>query len=343
MRRPTAIAPPIAHLIGPGKLKLAAGRLVFVTPARSEPALDTRRLRAVYCYGPVGITDEALVLLFRSEIAVSWLTPGGRSCLGRLAGPDPSGTLLRVGQHRFLSDPARRCDLARRLVAEKVASQLAAARHYQRQGKGAGPALAALRAAADRVDAAPTVAALRGIEGGASASWFTLLGETLRPPWGFPGRTRRPPTDPVNSLLSLGYTLLAQRVTVALHARGFEVALGALHDFRPGRPSLACDAVEPFRVPAVDRWVLGLCNGHRVDPSDFQREGAAVRLRPDRFGPVLTDWEAFWTDGAFDAQVERLLSQLESQFRSALPPTPPDSLETPGVSGIDETGELVWS
>src|SRR4051794_14742846 len=76
MLRPTAVAPPIAHLIGPGKLKLAAGRLVFVTPDRSQPALDTRRLRAVYCYGPVGITDEALALLFRSEIAVAWLTPG---------------------------------------------------------------------------------------------------------------------------------------------------------------------------------------------------------------------------------------------------------------------------
>ena len=133
-------------------------------------------------------------------------------------------------------------------------------------------------------------------------------------------RVRRPPTDPVNALLSLGYTLLTQRVGVKLHGHGFEVALAALHDFHPGRPSLACDVVEPFRTPTVDRWVLALCNGSCVTPADFQRDGTAVRLRPPSFASVLADWESFWTEGGFDAEVETAINGLATLFRSVLPP-----------------------
>ena len=146
-RRPTAIAAPVAHLVGPGKLKLANGRLVFATEERTQPALDYHALRAVYCYGPVGITDDALETLFRAGIAVSWLSSGGQFFRGQLTGPHTDSTLLRVGQHRFLADPERRCGLARRFVTDKIESQLAAARHYQRQGKGSGPTLHALRSA----------------------------------------------------------------------------------------------------------------------------------------------------------------------------------------------------
>jgi CRISPR-associated protein Cas1 len=343
MRRPTALATPVAHLVGPGKLKLMNGRLAFATPDHTRPMLDPSRLRMVYCYGPVGISDEALGVLFRAGVAVSWLTAGGRLFLGRLAGADPAGTLLRVGQHRYLADPVQRCHLARQLVADKVASQLAAARHYQRQGKGAGPALATLRAMLDRIISADSLPILRGLEGNAAAAWFTFFAGALCPPWSFPGRVRRPPTDPVNALLSLGYTLLAQRVGVKLHSHGFEVALGALHEFLPGRPSLTCDVVEPFRTPAVDRWVLALCNGQRVGPSDFQREGAAVRLHPDRFASVLADWETFWAEGGFDALIESALTKLASLFRSALPPTPSDPPKNPGGSGVDETPDPTWS
>ena len=80
-------------------------------------------------------------------------------------------------------------------------------------------------------------------------------GQLLRPPWRFVQRVRRPPTDPVNALLSLGYTWVLTRTVARCEAAGLEVNLGGLHDYRPGRPSLACDLMEPLRVPAVDRWV----------------------------------------------------------------------------------------
>ena len=94
--------------------------------------------------------------------------------------------------------------------------------------------------------------------------WFEFFGKLLLPPWQLSRRVRRPPTDPVNALLSLGYTLLLQRTLAACEAVGLDAALGSLHEYHPGRPSLACDLMEPLRVPAVDRWVIALCNQHRI-------------------------------------------------------------------------------
>ena len=135
------------------------------------------------------------------------------------------------------------------------------------------------------------------MEGSASAAWFRFLGGLFRPPWEFSTRTRRPPTDPVNALLSLGYTWLTNRATAQLEGQGFEVYLGGLHEYRPGRPSLACDLIEPLRVPAVDRWVVAVCNQADLSPAEFQREeGGGFRLLPAAFGRAVYLYEKSWQE-----------------------------------------------
>src|SRR4051794_19751513 len=94
---------------------------------------------------------------------------------------------------------------------------------------------------------------VRGFEGAASAAWFAFLGGLFEPPWSFRARARRPPTDPVNALLSLGYTWLLNRMNARAEAAGYEIYLGGLHEYRAGRPSLGCDLIESLRIPAVDR------------------------------------------------------------------------------------------
>lgn len=338
MRSPSTIATPVAHVVGPGKLKVANGRIVFATAERARPSLDVRSLKVVYCHGPVGVTDDALALLVRHQVQVAWLSSRGDYFRARIALADSSSVLLRIAQHRFLSDRARRLRLASKFVLEKITAQAAAARHYQRQGKESGSVLHTLRHYANEARRAESLESLRGIEGAAAQAWFGFLGEALRLPWHFTKRVRRPPTDPVNALLSLGYTFLTRRVGVKLISRGFEIALGALHEFRAGRPSLACDAVEPFRAPAVDRWVVATCNEGRLRVEDFESNGSGVRLRAGLFPNVLTNWEEWWTRGDFDAQVENLLTELEQTFRSVLSATEMDDehAETPGTGASDE-------
>jgi CRISPR-associated protein Cas1 len=318
MRRVTNVATPIAHLVGPGTLAMKNGNLVFI--ARREGSegplrLSPETLRVVYCYGSVGVTEEALAILCRQDIQVAFLTAGGSRCKGRLVHADSSRTGLRRLQHATFAVPGRARDWAEAIVTAKIDSQIAAARHYRRHGaQGAAAVIASLEEMRSRCTGTE-IESLRGLEGATAAAWFGLLGQLLNEPWQFRQRVRRPPTDPVNALLSLGYTWVLNRTVARCEALGLEVNLGALHDWRPGRPSLACDLMEPLRVPAVDRWVIALCNQGMVAATDFVDEAGGIRLHPDSFGRILYNWEKHWVRTELEAELDRLLASLEAWLR----------------------------
>jgi CRISPR-associated protein Cas1 len=317
MRRTTSVAAPVAHLVGPGRLKVINGHLAFTEAGRDPLRLDPAALRTLLCYGDVSVSGAALELLFAHGVQTAWLTPAGNRCRGRVTRADPPTTLTRVRQHQAFAHPEARLAWARLVVAGKIDALARAARHHQRHGCAtAGPVLAQLQDAGARVPAATTLDDLRGLEGSASLAWFRLLGQLLEPPWRFDGRTRRPPTDPVNALLSLGYTWLLTRAVARAEADGYEIYLGGLHDYRAGRPSLACDLMEPLRVTAVDRWVLTVCNRRELTPDDFQpRENGGVGLRPSVFGSTLRSWEARWVEHRQEAALEEWLARLLDLLR----------------------------
>jgi CRISPR-associated protein Cas1 len=149
-----------------------------------------------------------------------------------------------------------------------------------------------------------TVDALRGAEGAAArvffAGWTALLPTALR----FPGRRRRPPTDPVNAALSLGYSLLHARVLEACHATGLDAAIGVLHAPEHGRPSLACDLVE-FERAAVEHWVRSMFVEGRLRASDFERSDAGCLLAKSG-------------RGAFFAGIEPVLAAAQRRTRRRL-------------------------
>lgn len=330
MRRITAVVTPVAHLVGPGKVEVVNGQLAYSTGEGTPLRLDPRALRAMYCYGPVGVTDEALQVLFQHEVEVAWLTPAGTRCRGRLVRSNPSRTGLRLLQHRVLARTECRLEWARRVVAAKITSAVDAARHHQRHGvPEAGAVLQRLQSGLDRCSQAASGDEVRGIEGNASAAWFDLLGVVLGPPWNFRTRTRRPPTDPVNALLSLGYTWVLARAAARCEAAGLELYLGGLHEYRPGRPSLACDLMEPLRVPAVDRWVIRVLREGRFAPADFREEDGGFRLQPGRFAPTLRQWEEHWLSTSMEARLDSWVQQFEAWLRQQLP-------EGPAIESADE-------
>ena len=126
-----------------------------------------------------------------------------------------------------------------------------------------------------------TTSAIMGIEGAASNVYFKSYAQMFKSEIRFPGRNRRPPRDPINIILSLGYTLLTREVESSLEAESFETYLGFLHGIRYGRKSLALDLVEEFRQPVIDRLVLRLFNKGTIGSYDFETEGNNL--------PVLTE------------------------------------------------------
>lgn len=298
------LAAVIAHLEGPGAVRLENNRLTFAS-TRAEPDVQARqvrleldRLEILVCYGAVQFSTEAMAALLEKRIDVALLNASGTSLRGWITAPDSVRPLERIRQCSVVLDPQKRLLLARQIVADKIRSQIGGARHYQRHGFGrATDILARLAPFVERAEAAAEIRQLLGIEGAASAVWFELFAALVRKPFQFPKRARRPPTDPVNALLSLGYTLLLSRIEARLAALGFDAAIGILHELRPGRPSLACDHLEPLRVPAVDRWVLRVLNEGRLALIDFEAaDNGGLRLTKQRFPKTVAGWESFWLE-----------------------------------------------
>lgn len=318
-----AVAAPVAHIVGPGRLSLDAGRITHADDeGRRQATLLLDGLELLVCHGRVELAPACLAALAEAKVAVAFLAADGRRLLARITPEDDPRVIGRVMQHRVLADPDLRARLARPIVAEKIHSQAGAARHYQRQGKPVvGEDLDRLAELEQRAASTRGLDALLGMEGAAAKIWFDVFGRLLREPWEFQCRSRRPPADPVNAVLSLGYTLLQHRVTAACQAAGLETALGPLHAYRAGRPSLACDLMEPLRVPVVDRWVIGLLNQGRVVAADFHAvDGEGIRLTKRAFPKVLADWERQWNESRTTSLVSDRVRAFAGEIRSLAKP-----------------------
>ncbi len=235
------------------------------------PVHDVAQLVVI---GNVTLTPAALDLLVRRGIDAVLLSHHGRY-RARFVSGISGNVRLRLAQYGALTDATRTLSLARCLVAGKIANQRALLqRHARRHGSthGLRVAVKSMKAARIRADLVDTLDAVRGCEGSASAAYFRAFPELVRATgFRFDGRNRRPPLDPVNALLSLGYTLLSNVVEAAVRVVGLDPYLGALHAPEAGRPSLVCDLVEELRAPVVDALVVAALNQQAFKPDDFDQ------------------------------------------------------------------------
>ena len=245
---------------------------------RLVPAAQLSRLTLI---GTQALTGAALSFLIQHKVDTVFMSPRGRF-LGRLLLDASSHTALRQRQYRLLGDDAFRLALARRIVAGKIANQaiFIARRNKKARMDELGRTARRLRALQRQCPTAGDLDTIRGIEGFAARIYFAAFPLLIRNPgFHFTGRNRRPPRDPVNALLSFGYTMMTNQVISAVQAAGLDPYLGSLHETDSGRPSLACDLVEEYRV-LVDRLTLTLVNRRLLRPNDFISQDGGVRLRP---------------------------------------------------------------
>lgn len=227
----------------------------------------------VVLVGNVVLTPAVVELLLRRGIDTVFLSRNGRY-RGRLTTGASSNARLRLAQLRSLDDRAFALHTARAIVAGKIGNQrVLLLRHARRHGTTTSihRAEVAMRAALGRLELCADLDEVRGCEGSAAVAYFRAFGDLLRvDTLRFAGRNRRPPTDPVNALLSLGYTLLANAVEAAVHVVGLDPYVGALHAPMVGRPSLVCDLEEELRAPCVDALVVAAINQRAFGLDDFE-------------------------------------------------------------------------
>lgn len=275
--------------------------LVAEVEGAERSRVPLHMLSAVVVFGAIHVSPPLMVALAGAGITLTFLDRNGRF-QARLEGPVAGNILLRRAQYRACDRPE---EIVRSIVIGKVANQRAVLmRSLRDYGAEQAPED---RGALDRVTdrlahilrrverADETLDQLRGSEGEAAQLYFSVFGQLIRAPdeaMRWTGRSRRPPLDPVNALLSFLYTLLAHDCRSALEGVGLDPAAGFLHRDRPGRPSLALDLMEELRPVLADRLALSLINRRQLRARDFEtRDGGAVMMGEEARRTVLTAWQ----------------------------------------------------
>ncbi|HEY0945375.1 MAG TPA: CRISPR-associated endonuclease Cas1, partial [Opitutaceae bacterium] len=252
--------------------------------------LPLHQVRAIYLYGAVQMTAQAAEACLEHGIDVAYFAASGRF-LGLLRGLPASGVDARLGQVRLFEQPFFRLKLARECIRAKIHNQRTM---LMRNGDVPDRVLRLLAEAREATDDARDLGELLGCEGAAANLYFEQFASMLKgAEWkfDFQGRNRRPPRDPVNALLSLGYSILAKELAGVCHAVGLDPFLGFLHQPRYGRPALALDLMEEFRPLVADSVAITLVNRGEIDAGDFIRSANGTFLNEQgrrRF------WEAWF-------------------------------------------------
>jgi len=260
-------------------------------------------LEGLVCFNRAGASPAVMAACAENGIALSFLSPNGRF-LARVEGQRSGNVLLRRAQYRVADDPERALPVVRGIVAGKAANQRTVIMRALRDHGSTmdGEAKEALQAAglqlshaARRTLAARNVAELRGIEGDCARLYFSAFNRLIRhddAAFAFTFRSRRPPLDRVNALLSFLYAMLGHDCRSALEGVGLDPQVGLLHADRPGRASLALDLMEEMRPVLADRLALSLINRRQLAVKDFIVEDAgAVRMTDDARKMVLVAWQ----------------------------------------------------
>ncbi|MBF0625604.1 MAG: type I-C CRISPR-associated endonuclease Cas1 [Magnetococcales bacterium] len=287
------------YILTPGtRLSREGGCILVEMPERDAVRVPMGTLEGVVCFAQVTHTPALLDHCAESGVTLTHLSEYGRF-LARLEGPVSGNVLLRREQYRRLDDGKAVADLARFILVAKLANArrvlLRGAREEvgEEVGDPLRQAAERIKSIGERLGTVTELDVLRGLEGEAAALYWGVFRHLLKPrEFAFTVRSRRPPLDPVNALLSFVYTLLLHDVRSALETVGLDPQAGYLHRLRPGRPSLALDVMEEFRAPVADRLVATLINREQVRPEGFRQEpNGAILMKDETRRTVLVAYQ----------------------------------------------------
>lgn len=248
------------------------------------------RIDRVVVLATSSLSSAFLEECIEREIPVLFMLGRGKAYGSLVPGGIPNPLRLRA-QYALVTDEGRRLALATEIVSSKVTAMERRLRAAPPEAESARKSLASLL---EELAAATTPASLRGYEGAATKAYYDGFATRIRrPAFAFVRRSRRPPRDPINSLLSFAYTLLFGEMQTALLTHGLDPCPALLHELDRRHPALASDLSEPYRPLVADSFVLTLVNNDRVDEADFESEEGGFHLTNDARRAVLASWESW--------------------------------------------------
>ncbi|MBN1127940.1 MAG: type I-C CRISPR-associated endonuclease Cas1 [Chitinispirillaceae bacterium] len=289
------------YVTTPGAYLCREGETVVVrVEQETKLQVPVAALEGIVCIGGVGFTPPLMELCAERGVHVSFLTEHGRF-MARVSGPVSGNILLRKEQYRRADDPEKTAALAAGFVIGKIANCRTVLLRAGRDAKDREAVESFSKCAdylgniIDRLRKETDIETVRGKEGEAGHAYFSVFDRFIvsqKEGFFFKERTRRPPLDNVNALLSFIYTLLAHDCVGACESVGLDPQAGYLHADRPGRPGLALDLMEEFRPFIADRLALTLINRQQVKPDGFKiTESGAVTMTPETKKEVIKAYQ----------------------------------------------------
>ncbi len=262
--------------------------------------LPIHGLGGIVCIGHVNCSASLFALCAENKIGISYISDYGRF-QARVTGPSSGNVLLRRAHYRMIDDNSLRVGVARNMVIGKISNQRSVLQRCLRDHSNKideiviKQSISRMAALADEAHNINDLELLRGCEGDAAKTYFEVLDHAItcqKEDFFMKGRSKRPPLDNFNSLLSFLYTLLAHDAEAALESHGLDRQVGFLHAERPGRPSLALDLMEEVRPVLADRVVLSLVNLKQVTGKGFKKsESGAVIMDDDTRREVIVAFQ----------------------------------------------------
>ena len=258
-------------------------------------SLPLHLLEGVVLFGHVGCSMAVLSACAQNGVGVALLDERGRFA-ARVEGRVSGNVLLRKEQYRRSGGKRESLWIAKRFVVAKLHNSRIVLQHYARDypdmAKELSEVINSLLSKRELAASASSLDELRGIEGDAAHLYFSVFDLLLRPnTTRFPGRSRRPPRDPFNAVLSFFYTMLTREISTACEVVGLDPQMGYLHACRPGRSSLSLDLIEELRSPFVDRFAITLFNRKQLVASDFRVEGEGCFFSDSALKKALGFWQ----------------------------------------------------
>ena len=275
------------------------GNICISIGGAEKASVPISQVNSIVLFGKNTLSTALLSFCSKNDVTITFLSENG-FFLGRVCGPVSGNVLLRKRQYESLSDEAFAARFVKDLLFCKFRNSRAVLLRHARavsdetEKSRIAAAAAELTALAQKLDTCSAIDSMRGIEGVAASVYFSRFDDLVRSPKGyrFETRSRRPPLNEVNAVLSFVYTLLAHDVRSSMETVGLDPAAGYLHTLRPGRPSFALDIMEELRAPLCDRLVVSMFNRDQFQAQDFSTDFGAVYLSDKGRRKVLEQWRS---------------------------------------------------
>ncbi len=280
----------ILYITQQGAVLHRSGNRVIVKKDRDVlQEIPIIQLDEVVIFGNGHITTPAIGYLLHKNIPVSFLSSQGKY-RGKLQPRYAKDTRIRQQQYALAAKPQRCLELAKNFVRGKLTNSVRFCQRQRTRNAAVQSAIGSIRQTIRNLDGAKNLESLLGYEGAGAVAHYSAFREFLAHDWGFTTRQFRPPPDPINAMLSLGYTLLHNHVYTFINVVGLDPYCGYFHQPKHGHAALASDLMEEFRPIIVNGYVLSLINNNRIRPEDFNQTNKGIRFTKEALNRFLTGY-----------------------------------------------------